>query len=150
MRFSEAKGRKVVAKSTAESVGQVRDFLVDPAGRSVVALRLKKTEHGEILRWQDVTAFGTDAATIADPDVITGLDSDLADLADKRRSLLKKRVLTSGGDQIGHVADIAFDPDTGRLTTILLQEGGSVEAEHLLGVGSYAVVIREDPENTAQ
>lgn len=143
MRFSDAKGRKVVDKGTASTVGQVRGFLVDPASRSVVALRLKKTDRGEALRWADLTAFGVDAVTIGDPAAITDLDSELTQLSDKRRSLLKKRVLTSGGDEVGHVLDIDFDANTGALTTILLQEGGEISADRLIGVGPYAVVVQE-------
>lgn len=73
MRFSDAKGHKVVDKSTASAVGQVRGFLVDPESRSVAALGLKKTDRGNVLRWSDVDAFGIDAVTIGDSAAITSL-----------------------------------------------------------------------------
>ena len=66
MRFSDATGQKVVDKSTATTVGQVRGFLVNPRSRSGAALRLKKTDRGNVLRWSDLTAFGVDAITIGD------------------------------------------------------------------------------------
>lgn len=144
MRFSDAKGHKVVDKSTATTVGQVRGFLVDPRSRSVAALRLKKTDRGNVLRWSDLTAFGIDAITIGDSAAITELDDELEAFRGKRRRLLKKRVLTTGGDELGEVADVEFDPDTGTLTTILLQDG-EVAADRLVGIGSYAVVVQEQP-----
>lgn len=144
MRFSDAKGHKVVDKSTATTVGQVRGFLVDPRSRSVAALRLKKTDRGDVLRWSDLTAFGVDAITIGDSAAITELDDELEAFRGKRRRLLKKRVLTTGGDELGEVADVEFDPDTGTLTTILLQDG-EVAADRLVGIGSYAVVVQEQP-----
>lgn len=144
MRFSDAKGHKVVDKSTATTVGQVRGFLVDPRSRSVAALRLKKTDQGDVLRWSDLTAFGVDAITIGDSAAITELDDELEAFRGKRRRLLKKRVLTTGGDELGEVADVEFDPDTGTLTTILLQDG-EVAADRLVGIGSYAVVVQEQP-----
>lgn len=144
MRFSDAKGHKVVDKSTATTVGQVRGFLVDPRSRSVAALRLKKTDQGDVLRWSDLTAFGVDAITIGDSAAITELDDELEAFRGKRRRLLKKRVLTTGGDELGEVADVEFDPDTGKLTTILLQDG-EVAADRLVGIGSYAVVVQEQP-----
>ena len=144
MRFSDAKGHKVVDKSTASTVGQVRGFLVDPRSRSVAALRLKKTDRGNVLRWRDVDAFGVDAVTIGDSAAITELDDELEAFRGKRRRLLKKRVLTTGGDELGEVADVEFDPDTGALTTILLQDG-EVAADRLVGIGSYAVVVQEQP-----
>lgn len=144
MRFSDAKGHKVVDKSTATTVGQVRGFLVNPRSRSVAALRLKKTDRGNVLRWSDLTAFGIDAITIGDSAAITELDDELEAFRGKRRRLLKKRVLTTGGDELGEVADVEFDPDTGKLTTILLQDG-EVAADRLVGIGSYAVVVQEQP-----
>ena len=147
MKFSETKGRKVVAMSTADTVGQVRGFLVDPASRSVVALRLKKTDQGDVLRWKDLTAFGVDAITVGDPTAITELDGELKALRGKRRRLLKKRVLSTGGDELGTVADVEFDPDTGTLTNIMLHEDAEVSADRLVGIGSYAVVVKEKPDN---
>lgn len=144
MRFSDAKGHEVVDKSTASTAGQVRGFLVDPASRSVAALRLKKTDRGNVLRWSDVDAFGVDAVTIGDSAAITELDDELQAFRGKRRRLLKKRVLTTGGDELGEVADVEFDPGTGTLTTILLLDG-EVAADRLVGIGSYAVVVQEQP-----
>ena len=66
MRFSEAKGHKVVSTDSAETVGKVAGFVVDPRSASVVALSLKKTgDHGTTLPWTGITAFGPDAVTAA-------------------------------------------------------------------------------------
>ncbi len=145
MKFSEAKGRKVVDVSTADTVGKVRGFLVDAESRSVVALRLKKTDHGDVLRWGALASVGVDAITIADPTAITELDDELKALRGKRRRMTKKRVLSTGGDELGHVADVEFDPATGALTYILLHHGAEIAAERLMGIGSYAVVVRAEP-----
>lgn len=145
MRFSEAMGHKVVDASRAATVGRVRSFLVDPSSRSVVALRLKKTDHGDLLRWTDLTAFGVDAITVADSSALIEKDEELEPYAGKRRRLLKKRVLSTRGDELGVVRDVDFDPETGRLTTILLREGEDVSADRLVGIGSYAVVVRTEP-----
>lgn len=149
MRFSESKGRKVVDSSKAETVGAVRGFFVDPVSRSVVAVRLKKkTERGNVLRWSDLAAFGVDAVTITGPDAVTETDEELEPYAGKRRRLLKKRVLASTGYELGHVADVDFDADTGKLISIVLAEGVEVPADRLVGVGSYAVVVRQEPDGT--
>lgn len=145
MRFTEAKGHKVVDASRAETVGRVRSLLVDPRSRSVVALRLKKTDHGDLLRWSRLSAFGHDAVTIADTSALVEKDEELEPFGGKRRRLLKKRVLSTRGDELGTVRDVEFDAETGRLTTILLREGEDVSADRLVGVGSYAVVVRTEP-----
>jgi sporulation protein YlmC with PRC-barrel domain len=149
MRFSQAKGHKVVASSTATTVGKVSELLVDPVTRSVVAVRLKKSEHGDYLRWADMVAFGSDAVTVTDDSSLGDGGPTVRALAGKTHRVLGKRVLTDGGDELGTVDDVEFDADTGTLTSLLLGSAGKggdpsdVAASRLLGIGSYAVVVRE-------
>ena len=147
MLFSEAKGHKVVSSSSAATVGKVAGFVVDPVTRSVVALQLKKTENGDYLRWPDLVAFGADAVTVKDGSVLGDGGPEVAAHGGKAHRVLGKRVLTSGGDELGKVADVGFDPATGTLTSLVLGKGGSgeVAGERLVGIGSYAVVVREEP-----
>lgn len=141
MRFSEASGHKVVSTATAEDVGRIDTFVVDPATRSVVALTLKKTDGGDTLPWADIVGFGADAVTIADAAKITEAPAELAELTGKDHHLLGKRLLSSGGDELGKVKDVEFDPDSGTVTSIITKEN-EVPGSALLGVGSYAVVVR--------
>ncbi len=140
MLFSEAKGRKVVSTSTAETVGVVKGFVIDPSTRSVVALRLKKTASGDTLRWDALTAFGVDAVTVEAADRVTEADAEVAALADKAHRVLGKLVLTTGGDELGEVSDLDVDPATGALDALVLASG-QVAGSRLVGVGSYAVVV---------
>lgn len=140
MRFSEAKGRKVVSSSTAETVGKVKGFVVDPTSRSVVALRLRKAD-GEILRWRDLTAFGADAVTISGADRIVEQDDAVEALTGKDHTLLGKRVLTADGDEVGEVADVDFEAASGAITTLVIAGRDDVEGSRILGVGAYAVVV---------
>jgi sporulation protein YlmC with PRC-barrel domain len=143
MLFSQARKRKVVSSSTAETVGKVNDFVVDPATRSVVAVTLKKSETGDVLRWADLTAFGADAVTVTGADRLGGGDERVQALSGKDHRLVGKRVLTSGGDELGKLHDVDFDPETGGLTRLLVEDGPEVPADRLLGVGSFAVVVAE-------
>lgn len=139
-RFSEAKGRQVVSTATADTVGTVSELVVDPVTRSVLALQLRKAESGDTLRYTDITAFGADAVTVSGADRITEPGEDVTALLGKDHQLVGKRVLTSAGDEIGKVGDVEFSPESGRLTTIHLDDG-EVGGQRLLGVGSYAVVV---------
>jgi uncharacterized protein YrrD len=139
--FSEADGRKVVSTSTAETVGKIHGFVVDVRGPRVAALQLKKTDTGDILHWPDITAFGADAVTVADSSKIIEAGEDLAPLLDKRNHLLKKRVLTTVGDELGTVKDVEFDPATGDVLSVHVGET-SISGKSLIGIGHYAVVVQ--------
>lgn len=142
MLFSEAKGRKIVSTSTAETVGKVSDFVVDPASQSVLAVRVKKATSGDTLRWDKLTAFGSDAVTVGAADLVTEPDAAVEALSGKHHQVVGRRVLSAAGDELGEVEDVEFDADTGRITTLLLDQG-SVEGSRLVGVGSYAVVVKD-------
>lgn len=134
--FREAKGRQVVATATAQTVGKVDGFVVDPAAGRVVALTVKK----QVLRWADLT-LGPDAVTVPEAERLTEPDEELARLSGKHREALGKRVLSAGGDELGTVSDIEFVPETGEITALLLGDD-RVAGGRLLGIGSYAVVVR--------
>ena len=143
MRFSEALGRKIVSLSTAETVGQLDEFVVDPGSHRVVALGVGKTKTGDTLRWQSIESFGPDAVTVSDVDQIGGADEETTALSGKDHQMVGKRVLLTVGDEIGEVEDVEFDAESGLLTAIVLP-GRELEATRLVGVGSYAVVVQAD------
>ncbi|MGI8947721.1 MAG: PRC-barrel domain-containing protein [Ornithinimicrobium sp.] len=145
MKFSEAQGRTVVSTSTAETVGRIDGFVVEPSAGSVVALELGSARSGDTLPWSSIKSFGIDAVTIESPAAVTTADEQLAALRGKDHSLIGKRVLSTDGDECGHVLDVDFDPGTGTVVRLLLgDEGRDVAGDQLVGVGSYAVVV--EPE----
>jgi len=141
MRFSEAKNLKVVSKATAETVGKITDYVLNPATGTVAALILKKTSGaGDTLPWGDIAAFGDDAVIIADDNVIVSAAGELKELGDKRHHADGKRVLNTAGVELGAVQDVDFDTATGQILALDLKDG-PLEAPKLLAIGSYAVVV---------
>ncbi len=143
MLFSEAAGRKVVSTSTAETVGQIAGFVIDPQSHSLVALKVKKTDQGDTLLWTLITAFGADAVTVPAAKVIIDADDAVAALSGEDRRLIGKRVLNTAGEELGTVADVDFDPQNGRLISLTLATGG-IAGERLIAIGSYAAVVHPD------
>ncbi|MBB2985153.1 PRC-barrel domain-containing protein [Terracoccus luteus] len=141
MLFSQARKHKIVSTTSAETVGRVSGFVVDPATRAVVALEVKKNKEGDTLAWRDVAGFGPDAVTVGSPGSIRHADDEVAALQGKKHAVLGKQVLSSDGDRLGEVTDVDFDPETGRLVSVLVDKN-PVDAARLLGVGSFAVVVR--------
>lgn len=141
MRFTEADGHKVVSTSTAATIGRVDQFVVDAPGHHVVGLVLKKTTgSGDTLPWSGIAAFGTDAVTVADESAVVAPDAQLKDLADKRHTIMGKRVLSQAGVDLGKVKDVDFDPADGTVRA-LLTDREEVSGDRLVDVGSYAVVV---------
>ncbi len=140
MRFTDAKGRKVVSTSSAETVGKLDEFVVDPRRRVVVAVELKKTDSGDTLMWSDIVGFGADAITVTGADTIRDQTPEVAALAGKDHRVLGKRILSAAGDELGKIDDVEFDPDTGGLQALLTGDL-QIEGDRLIGIGSYAVVV---------
>ncbi|MGB3773348.1 MAG: PRC-barrel domain-containing protein [Rhodococcus sp. (in: high G+C Gram-positive bacteria)] len=142
MLFSDAKGHKVVSTDNADTVAKVSGFVVDARSRLVVAIEVKKTKAGEVIVWSDLKHFGQDAVTIESEDKITDATGDVETLSHKDHSVLGKRVMTTAGADIGTVKDVDFDPESGSITSLIL-ESESVPGVDLVGAGSYAVVVRK-------
>ncbi len=142
MLFSEAHGRKVVSTADASTVGTISSFVVDPAESRIVAVSLaKSTGTGPMLPWGSIVAFGADAVTVADKDHAVEADERLAELDAKQHAIVKKRLLTTTGYDIGTVRDVDFDPVDGKLLSLLLDDR-EWEGDSLVGIGSYAVIVR--------
>ncbi|MCW2759019.1 MAG: hypothetical protein JWO46_2765, partial [Nocardioidaceae bacterium] len=140
MRFSDLKGKKAVSTHTADTVGKVSGFLLDPATRTVAALSFKKTGGGKYAAWSDLTGVGVDAVTMPDTTAIVESGPAVDALTGKEHAVLKKRVLSTAGDDLGKVKDIDFDADTGELRYLLVDKT-EIAGSRLRGVGSYAVVV---------
>lgn len=142
MRASDVGGRKVVSTATAATLGKVDGLVVDPQTARVVAVTLKKTEgDGDTLLWGDITAFGTDAITVARDDLVTVAQPPVSTLADKHHHLLGKRVLSQAGEELGKTKDFEFDPADGSVRALVLDHS-EVPGSSLVAVGSYAVIVR--------
>ncbi|MGU3435774.1 PRC-barrel domain-containing protein [Actinomycetes bacterium M1A6_2h] len=142
MLFSEAKGRKIVSTTTADTVGKIHGFVVDAESRSVLAVTVKKADSGDTLAWPNIAGFGADAVTVTGADQISAADAEVQARSGKDKAVLGKRVLSTGGAELGSVKDVEFDPSTGSITSLVL-ESSSVPGAGLIGIGSYAVVVDE-------
>ena len=151
MRLREGYGRKVVSTDDAETIGRLEAFVIDAEQRSVVGLRLAKVRgDGPFVSWSDLQGFGTDAVTVPSAGVLR-LASDEAEerAASKGSQPIGKPVLSEWGTVLGKVEDVDFDEGSGALVGFDLGDAGSVASDRLLGLGSYAVVVREVPPGRA-
>lgn len=140
MKFSDLKGNKAVSTETADTVGKVSGFVLDPAARTLQALVLKKPDGGPFAPWPALTGVGADAVVVPSKDALVEGSELIDPHSGKDKTVLKKRVLSTAGDELGKVKDIDFDPATGALNHLVV-DTSEIAASRLRGVGSYAVVV---------
>jgi sporulation protein YlmC with PRC-barrel domain len=137
-------GRDVLDLSTATTAGRVDDAVVDPQQRTVRGLVVGKAPGpGTWLSWSDIKSIGPDAVTIDRPDLITAAPNDLGPGC-RGGGVLGGRVLTDRGRELGPLSTIDVDPESGAVKAIVLADR-QLPADQLVGIGSYATVVR-DPD----
>ncbi len=142
MNVSELIGRSVLDLSTATTAGHVDDVVVDAASRRVVGFRLGKTAGSSTwLAWDSVGSVGADAVTIDDADKLADepVGSGSGVKADR---VLGGRTLSDEGRDLGSLADIEVDPESGAVQS-LITSTGRLEPDTLIGIGSYATVVHD-------
>ncbi|MFI7322414.1 hypothetical protein [Streptomyces venezuelae] len=139
MLLTRTVGRPVVSSSDAAQVGTVAGLVLAPEEARVTALRLDGAKDGaDVVAWTDVHAVGPDAVVVKAAAAARFASTD----SSASQDLLGKRLLTELGDAAGTLADVAFDPESGRIDTLHTSRGERIPGHRLLGVGSYAVVVR--------
>lgn len=133
---------KVVSRETAEKVGDVRNVVLDVPSRQITALQVGKGRKGRLADWSSLTGVGPDA-------VVLSSEGALREAGDEREAhvlggdvtLLGALVLTDHGDAVGYVTDVEFDEGSGTVTALSVDDR-TVDANLMLAVGSYAVVVQ--------
>lgn len=139
--FARAVGRRVVSRATAQELGLVAHLLIDPGRTQVAALVIGKGKNARIVDWDQLSGFGPDAVMLNDE----GALREPADERERRAAggdleLVGKRALSGTGNGLGTIADVTFDPESGRLESLLIGDR-DVPPSSLLGIGSYAAVL---------
>jgi len=146
MRLREALGRAVVARDTAETVGQIHGAVVDVGSRRIAALQVGKGRKAQMADWDAITGMGPDAVVITGEARLRSGHGDREERIVKGDiDLLGGRVLTDRGDALGPLDDVEFDETTGEILTLICGDT-AVAAARLRAVGGFAVVVAtEDP-----
>lgn len=143
--FNAADGRSIVAADNAETIGEVKGFVVDPTATMIESVHVSgRGRRAEVIPWSKIRSFGPDAVLAQhaeDPEhVAKGRDTD----AVKGKIIARgSRILDTNGFERGTVEDVMFDSATGRLTGVLSTQG-QLSAASLRSLGSYALIV--DPE----
>lgn len=134
-------GRQVVSRHSAERLGAVTHLLVDLEGRRIAAVVVGRRRKARLVDWTDVSGFGPDAVIVHDEGALhTPEDDRERAAAGGDLELVRKRVLTERGDEVGAIDDVRFDPATGMVDAIFVGDR-EIPATAVVGAGTYAVVV---------
>ncbi len=137
MRWKQAMKRDVVDTEKAETIGKLSGMVADPSSAKIVAMVVGD----QIISWTDANGIGADAVTVASADMLRLPESDLEIRSvEGATDPTSKQVLTEDGHDIGSVADIEFDPESGAILQLVLGDD-EIAGSRLIGIGSYAVIV---------
>lgn len=143
--FTAAEGRSVVASDTAEHIGEVKGFVVDPTASRVDAVHVAgRGKKAEVVAWRAIKSFGSDAVMADSASTPQRVSTDRETQAVKGDvDALGRRVLLTSGFEAGSVVDVEFDTETGDLTGIRTEQE-TFGGDRLVSLGSYALVVTAD------
>lgn len=143
-----------VLTDTGERLGDVEDVLVNRSGRRVMGLLLagggRLCGH-RVYPFEEVRAVGDGAVVVARPGAVlhTRQANRLRRLLARHADLVGKRLISRTGQDLGVIADLVFDPETGAVLGYEISAGllrdftegkGFVPASAGLVVGKDAVI----------
>lgn len=145
-RFATSRGRAVVSRASAENLGELAHIVVDATSRKIESLVIGKGRKALLVAFGDVSGFGPDAVMVTDESALRPPRGDREQAAaDGKLELLGKRAMSDMGNDLGTVTDVVFDPVSGAIEA-LFAGANEQPAASLLGVGSYAAVLRVSDE----
>lgn len=151
MRLTEADGRPVISRASAETLGELKHVVVDVPARRIVALHVAGgRRNARLVDWSSIVGFGPDGIVVEDEAAARPpADSRESAVAAGKLDLDGREVLTDGGDSLGRLTDIVFDEGSGALVALAVGEAEHA-ADRLSAIGPYCVILRAAPEGSAQ
>ncbi|WP_309573355.1 PRC-barrel domain-containing protein [Deinococcus sp.] len=113
-------GRPIVAVSNGEKVDTVHDVVFDHNANQVLGLLVDEGgwfSSAKAVPFAAIKSFGEDAVMIGSADDVTTSreDGQLKEALDAKHSLIGMKLLTSDGQDLGRIADVYFDEQTGHV-----------------------------------
>jgi uncharacterized protein YrrD len=110
-------GKDILSLEDGLRLDKVNDLVVDPEGRSVVALLVSEggfMSSSMVVPTEEVSSYGKDAVVVRSRGSVisAGEDPELRTMVERQEKILGKKVFTTAGDAQGSISDIYFDDAT--------------------------------------
>jgi uncharacterized protein YrrD len=145
IRLSEADGRPVLSRESADRLGDLKHVVVDAPARRITALHVAgRGRKASLVGWSDVVGFGPDGIVVAGEGSLRppGDDRERA-VAGGDLDLDGRLVLDDRGDSQGALTDVVFDEDSGEIGTFVCGDR-QIPAERLRQIGPFCVIVRAE------
>ena len=143
MRLSEADGRPVLSRASAERVGRLEHVVVDVGARRITALHVGgRRKKARLVDWDRIVGFGPDGIVVEDEGALRAPAGDTeAAVAGGRLDLDGRLVLDDLGNSPGALDDVVFDEGSGGIDA-LVSGDQEIDAARLRAIGPYCVLVR--------
>lgn len=143
MRLSDADGRTVVSRESAEEIGELKHVVVDAGARHITALHVGgKGGKARLIGWDDVVGFGPDGIVVAGEEAVRGPDGEREEaVVGGDLDLDGRLVLDDRGDAAGSLTDVTFDEASGEIGALVCDDT-EIAGERLRAVGPYCIIVR--------
>jgi uncharacterized protein YrrD len=141
-------GKTVVARATANKIGQIHDLIVDPVKGELIGLSVQMADQSlRLINHHEIYSFGPDAVMVnSDESALPVQDSPLKRSPLAKNNLIGAKIITEGGKVLGQIANIYIHLAE---TSLFIYEVRSSLLDKLLGhvlffPASWGVALSED------
>lgn len=157
---NELRNLPIVSIAEGEEVGIVKDFIVDPAAKSIVAIIVEDPlwyEGAKVISFSLIHSIGDFALTTENASSVVPLTNmpELSGLLKKNIAIIGSKVITRGGRLVGFVKEYSLDSHTGAILGMELSSDSDVvspdraiiPASSVVTIGKDVIIVNEDIES---
>lgn len=151
--YSELFGQPVFSRDTAGTVARIFDLVLDPSDGSLVALSVhpltrKLIGSRDVISWYPRVTI-RDMDSIVDPDDVVRIQRVLEAYA----PVIRNRVITESGKELGTVYDYLFDLDTTIMLKIMVAHSflgmfrfgdRIISAKNIVRIEPDQIIVKDD------
>ena len=156
---TELRSLPIVSIAEGEEVGVVKDFIIDPTLKSIVAVIIEDPlwyEGAKIISFSLIHSIGDFAITTENASSVVALTSmpEVAELIKKEIRIVGAKIITRGGRLVGFVKEYSLDDRTGEILGMELSSDSDLAAPDrniipcsvVVTIGRDVIIVNEDIE----
>jgi uncharacterized protein YrrD len=154
-------GLNVISMDNGKELARVEDIIYDPRESKVKALLIDNGgwfSSAKVILLEDVRSIGQDAVVIDSEKMVkkaSDVKERVANIAKQDNFLTQTNIVTEGGNKLGKVSDIYFDPKSGVVKELEVSQGlkniqsgkKTVRVDQIMTVGEDATIVKEAAED---